>query len=59
MGEKLAAYGNSPLKSKKKDGEFNASTWSSGITKTGYFKMGTANAFHTSAARFAYINSTY
>ena len=56
MSEKQAAYGGSPLKRKKKEGEFNAATWSSRITKTGYFKANGGNAFHTNAARFAYIN---
>jgi hypothetical protein len=58
MAEKLAACGGgSPLKRKKKEGEFNAATWSARITKTGYFKVGhNKSAFHTNAARFAYIN---
>ena len=57
LSEKQAAYGDSPpLKRKKKEGEFSAVTWSSRITKTGYFKANGGNAFHTNAARFAYIN---
>jgi hypothetical protein len=58
LTKKLAACGEgSPLKRKKKEGEFNAATWSSRITKTGYFKIGhNKSAFHTNAARFAYIN---
>jgi hypothetical protein len=58
LTEKLASYGvGSPLKRKKKECEFNASMWSSRITKTGYFKVGlNKSAFRTNGARFAYIN---
>ena len=58
LTEKLAVCGEgSPLKRKKKEGEFNAATWSSRISKTGYFNVGhNKRAFHTNLARFAYIN---
>jgi hypothetical protein len=52
----LTAAGGSLLKRKKKENEFNVSTWSSLITETGYFKAHGGNVFNTNGARMPYIN---
>ena len=57
LTEKLAAAsGGSPLKRKKKEGEFNVSTWSARITTTGFFKANGGNVFNHNGARMAYVN---
>ena len=58
LTEKLAAYGGSPLKRKKKNVEFNMTIWTTRITDTGYFKSNNGKSvFNSNAARLAYITS--